>query len=182
MDMIRSLQHKFPHLTEEEADLAFVNAVIRCLSNGDYLRFDPDHLSLKGGFGLIARSCAEHLLRPFMLPAPTRTKPDRQVRVKCVGLPEENDEGEYHIPKVYWYPDMTDALMRIDWVQKGLSGLSEKDRRAIHVYFWDELRGAELANVLGVSEDHAKKPANRAMRQLRYALSALVEEPHGSSL
>jgi Sigma-70, region 4 len=181
MAIIRSLQHKFPHLTDEEADLAFVDAVIRCLKTGDYLRFDPDHLSLKGGFGLIALSCAEHLLRPLMVPAPTATKPYREIKVYFVPLPEEDDEGEHHIPKVCWCPDMTEALMSNDWVQKGLSCLSEEGRRAIHAYFWDELRGAELANVLGVSQDHAKKPVNRAMRQLRHTLLALAEEPHGSS-
>jgi hypothetical protein len=181
-DIIRSLQHKFPHLTDDEADLAFVDAVIRCLSNGDYLRFDPRELSLKGGFGLIALSCADHLLRPFMVPAPTATKPDRKIKVHFVPLPEEDDEGEHHIPKVCWCPDGTDALMRNDWMQKGLSCLSEKDRSAIHFYFWDELRGRELTDVLGVSPDHAKKPVNQAIRRLRHVLLTFADEPHGSSI
>jgi hypothetical protein len=78
-DMIRLLQTRLPHLTDDEADLAVVDAAIRCLSNGNYLRFVPRDFSLKGGFGLIALSCAEHLLRPFMVPAPTATKPKRKV-------------------------------------------------------------------------------------------------------
>jgi hypothetical protein len=181
-DVASALQLKFPHLTEEEADLAFLDAVIRCLSNGDYLRFDPRELSLKGGFGLIALSCADHLLRPLMVPAPTATKPDRKIKVHFVPLPEEDDEGEHHIPKVCWSPDITEALMRNDWVQKGLRCLSQKDRRAIDVYFWDELRGEELAKELGVSEDHAKKPVNWAIHQLCQALTRLVKEPSANSV
>jgi hypothetical protein len=173
--VIRALQRKLPHLTDEEADLAFVDAVIRCLGNDNYLRFDPHTVSLKGGFGLVALSCADHLLRPLMVPAPTATKPDQKIKVSFVPLPEEDDEGEHHIPKVCWCPDITDALMRNDWVHRGLSCLSEKDHRAIDAYFWDELRGEELATVLSVSKYHAKKPVNRAIRQLRHALMRLVE-------
>ena len=83
-DMIRLLQKQLPYLTDEEADLAVVDATIRCLRNGDYLRFDPTQFSPKGGFGLITLSCADHILRPFMVPAPTATKPNRKVRVKFV--------------------------------------------------------------------------------------------------
>jgi hypothetical protein len=173
-DMIRLLQKRLPQLTEDEADLAIVDAAIRCLITGDYLRFDPRAFSLKGGFGLIALSCAEHLLRPFMIPHPTATKRIRKVRVKFVGLPSE--EGDRHIPAPFQVPDVADGVLRHEWVQHGLSCLNEPERMAIRAYFWDELRGAELAAALGVSEDHAKKPVSRAIRRLCHTLVVLASE------
>ena len=180
MAIIRSLQHKFPHLTDEEADLAIVDAVIRCLGNGDYLRFDPHYMSLQGGFGLIALSCADHLLRPLMVPAPTPTKPNRKVRVRFVGLP--SGEEDRQVSECYQVPDRTEDVIRHDWTEKGLNYLTEEGRTAIHAYFWDELGGTELANALGMSEDHAKKPVNRAMQQLSHALLALAYEPYTAAV
>ena len=118
-EMIRLLQKGFPHLSDDEADLAIVDAAIRCLSNGDYLRFDPRDFSLKGGFGLIALSCAEHLLRPFMVPAPTTRHPKRKIRVTFVGLPSE--EGDYYVPAAFQVRDIAEVVMRYDWVEKGMS-------------------------------------------------------------
>jgi DNA-directed RNA polymerase specialized sigma24 family protein len=84
--------------------------------------------------------------------------------------------------KVCWCPNITKALITNDWVQKGLGCLSEEGRRAIYAYFWDELRGAELAKALGVSEDHAKKPVSRAIKRSAQALIRLAQEPHDSSI
>jgi hypothetical protein len=178
--VIRALRRKLPHLTDEEADLAFVDAVIRCLSNDDYLRFDPHTLSLKGGFGLVALSCADHLLRPLMVPAPTTTKPEKRVKVRFVPLPSQ--EGDRHVPEAFQSADVAEAVMRRDWVEKGLSCLTEEERRAIYAYFWKELRGAALAKALDVAEGHAKKPVNRAIKHLHRALTMLLEEPSLSYL
>jgi DNA-directed RNA polymerase specialized sigma24 family protein len=130
---------------------------------------------------LVALSCAEHLLRPLMLPGPTATKPDRKVKVRFVPVPQEDDEGKHRVPAAFRSPDVAEAVIRHEWVQKGLSCLTAKDRRAIHAYFGDELRGAELAKRLGVSGDHARKPVNRAIKRWHHALSALAEEPQGSN-
>src|SRR5688572_22770027 len=67
---------------------------------------------LKGGFGLVALSCAEHLLRPLMLPGPTATKPDRKVKVRFVPVPQEDDEGKHRVPAAFRSPDVAEAVIR----------------------------------------------------------------------
>jgi DNA-directed RNA polymerase specialized sigma24 family protein len=97
-------------------------------------------------------------------------------------VPLPTEEGDRRVPEVFQSPDVAEAVLRRDWVEKGLSHLTREDHEAIHAYFWEELRGAALAGALGLAEEHAKKPVKRAIKHLHQALTMLIDEPSRISI
>jgi RNA polymerase sigma factor (sigma-70 family) len=184
------LRCQWPRLGESDYEDIFQSAVVRCLEGERYRKFNPDPDRELGAFwtwfvwnrvpaksphkGPPVQSCGNNYRRSLWRQRRTiwaywpwfeATTGARLVYRKEDGRLVDTDIA---IPDTF----VEDTLRR-EWVQKGLSRLGEKDRRAIHAYFWEELRGAELAEALSVSEDHAKKPVKRAIERLRQILLEL---------
>jgi RNA polymerase sigma factor (sigma-70 family) len=178
---------KWPYPTEADYEDIFQNAVLRCLEDDRYRRFNPalgglwvwfvwyPVLSKSRYRGSPVLSCGHNYRR-------SAWRQRRDIRAywpwfeattgaRLVHRPENGGvvDPDIAIPDTF-----VEDILRREWVQKGLSRLSEKDRRSIDAYFWEELRGAELAKALGVSEDHAKKPVKRAIEKLRHILPELA--------
>lgn len=64
-------------------------------------------------------------------------------------------------------------------VAEVLSGLNEKDREALRLTYWEQLSAADVASVLGCSEQAAWKRISRAKAALRKALVESSESTGG---
>ena len=58
-------------------------------------------------------------------------------------------------------------------LQEGLDGLSDLDREIIALRDFEELSNAEAAQILGITEESAKKRHFRAIVRLKEAMSGL---------
>jgi RNA polymerase sigma factor (sigma-70 family) len=185
------LRCQWPRLSENDYEDIFQSAVLRCLKGERYRRFNPDPDRMLGAFwtwfvwnpvpaksrhkGPAVQSCGNNHRRSVW-------RERKAIRAYWTWfeattgarLVYQTEEGGVVDTDIAVPDTFVEDTLRREWVRKGLSCLSKKDHCAILAYFWEELRGAELAKALGVSEAHAKKPVKRAIERLRQILPELA--------